>query len=148
MSSRTKEPHRTRADRAARHAAAWEELRGSGEEPVVPDETQPIPEATLAELTSTVTRVVEARRVGELLERARLRRGLGKRAAARALGAAHARVSQLEAAENVELRTMLAYLRELDFNVMIVAVPAEGGDGIAVSFPANQSAAEATPSAG
>jgi ribosome-binding protein aMBF1 (putative translation factor) len=65
--------------------------------------------------------------VGGLLEDARKERKVSKRELARKLNTVHARVSQMEKASNLELRSILEVARSLGYDVEITLIPQQGG---------------------
>ena len=102
-------PTRTRKNPEARAAA----LQWAAQ--ITQTEIDAIPEIEIltenvAELEARVNTGVLEQTIGELLMEARKSRGLGKREFARRLGTNHARISQLEAAGNLELNSILSVL--------------------------------------
>jgi|GEM_PF-6876788 len=107
---------------------ALEQVLQMGEGPVLPG--VPLPEVPTEDPQKLEARVEDGylhQTVGQLLERARLERGMGKRELARKLGTYHARVSQLEQAENLELKSLLAALNELGYDLELSVIDRESG---------------------
>ena len=98
-----------------------------GEGPVIPDRPVNIPETTQEELEAMVTRGCLEATVGELLEEARRERGLGKRELARALSTTHGRVTTLENAQNLDLKSVLEFASALGYDPELSLIPRSGG---------------------
>lgn len=111
----------------AKRKAALAQARAMGEGPVVPAKPVKVPQAEVEDLEAIVEEGYLAQTVGELLEKARQTRGLGKRELARRLETSHGRVSKLEGSENVELKSLLAVAGKLGYDVSISLIPKEGG---------------------
>jgi ribosome-binding protein aMBF1 (putative translation factor) len=99
---------------------------------IVPKKAQPIETANPEDLLSTIEVGVLAQTIGELLEQARMERGIGVRELARRLNLNHARVKQLEDAgrgrsENIEVQSLARLAKALSYKVRIVLEPEEGG---------------------
>jgi uncharacterized membrane protein YccC len=78
------------------------------------------PEISLAELRETIDSEVTKRRMGALLEQARLQANLSGRATAKRLSMNHARLRKLEAADtNLEVGSFVRVAHELEFDVTI-----------------------------
>lgn len=116
-------------NREARRAAL-ERVRAIRQDVIVPKKAQPIFESNPEELLETVERGYLEATIGELLERARTARKVGKRELARRMDTNHARVSQMEGAANLELKSVLEAAGLLEYDVRIALVPREGGRGI------------------
>ena len=108
--------------------AALEQVLQMREEIITPDgPNREIPETGLEETMVMVARGYVQATIGELLEQARLTRKIGKRELARKMGMNHARVSQIEQATNLELKSVLETAQLLEYDVSISLVPREGG---------------------
>jgi ribosome-binding protein aMBF1 (putative translation factor) len=108
--------------------AALEQVLQMREEVITPDgPKREIPETGLEETIELVARGYVQATIGELLEQARLTRKIGKRELARKMGMNHARVSQIEQATNLELKSVLETAQLLEYDVSISLVPREGG---------------------
>lgn len=104
-------------DPRAAKRAALEQVMQMGEGVITPDKASFIPTANIDTLEQDIeTAYVEAT-IGKLLETARTTRNLGKRELSRKLGSNHARVSQLENAENLELKSILQVLDTLNYDL-------------------------------
>lgn len=98
-----------------------------GEGPVVPSKKAKLPSEDVNQLAATVESGYLAQTVGELLEKARQTRGLGKRELARRIGTSHGRVSKIEQSENIELKSLLEVASSLGYDLSISLLPQEGG---------------------
>jgi ribosome-binding protein aMBF1 (putative translation factor) len=108
--------------------AALEQVMQMREEVITPDgPNREIPETGLEETMAMVARGYVQATIGELLEQARLTRKIGKRELARKMGMNHARVSQIEQATNLELKSVLETAQLLEYDVSISLVPRDGG---------------------
>jgi ribosome-binding protein aMBF1 (putative translation factor) len=108
--------------------AALEQVMQMREEVITPDgPNREIPETGLDETMAMVARGYVQATIGELLEQARLTRKIGKRELARKMGMNHARVSQIEQATNLELKSVLETAQLLEYDVSISLVPRDGG---------------------
>jgi ribosome-binding protein aMBF1 (putative translation factor) len=113
--------------------AALEQVMQMREEVITPDgPNREIPETGLEETIELVARGYVQATIGELLEQARLTRKIGKRELARKMGMNHARVSQIEQATNLELKSVLETAQLLEYDVSISLVPREGGKAFGV----------------
>jgi hypothetical protein len=86
-----------------------------------------IPESDPDTLLETVEQAYLSEKIGELLEAARKQRKVGKRELARALQTSHGRISALEKAENLELKSIAAVAAQLGFDVQVSLIPKDGG---------------------
>lgn len=107
--------------------AALAQVRVMGEGRVIPAKPMKVSQAQAEDLEATVEQGYLAQTVGELLEKARQSRGLGKRELARRLESTHSRVSKMEGSENVELKSLLKVAGTLGYDVSISLIPREGG---------------------
>jgi DNA-binding transcriptional regulator YiaG len=107
--------------------AALEQVMEMGEAPVQLDASFVIPNENPAALEGRVNHALFEATVGELLEAARRERGLGKREFARVLGTTHARVAQLEHADNLELKSVLETAAALEYDLELSLIPRTGG---------------------
>jgi ribosome-binding protein aMBF1 (putative translation factor) len=111
--------------------AALEQVMQMREEIITPDgPNREIPETGLEETIELVARGYVQATIGELLEQARLTRKIGKRELARKMGMNHARVSQIEQATNLELKSVLETAQLLEYDVSISLVPRDGGKAL------------------
>ena len=110
--------------------AALERVLAMREDVIIPEKPQPIPETSLEEMLEMVERGYLEATIGQLLEKARTARNVGKRELARRMNTNHSRVSQMEGAVNLELKSVLEAAGLLDYDVRIALVPREGGRGI------------------
>lgn len=111
----------------ARRKAALKTVMQMGEGPVVPLKKRRIPSEPVEKLGATVEAGYLAQTVGELLEKARQTRGLGKRELARRLETTHGRISKLEQSDNIELKSLFAVAQSLGYDLSIGLLPQEGG---------------------
>ena len=119
-----------KGNREARRAALEQVMR-MRDEVITPDgPAREIPETGLEETVKLVARGYLQATIGELLEQARLTRKVGKRELARRMGMNHARVSQIEQASNLELKSVLETAQLLEYDVSISLVPREGGKAL------------------
>jgi ribosome-binding protein aMBF1 (putative translation factor) len=118
------------ADPRAARRAALAQIRSMGEGVVTPNKPSRIPKAKLETLESDLEAAYIEASIGKLLETARSKRKVGKRELSRKLGTNHARVSQLEGAENLELKSILQVLDSLDFDLELHLIPRKGGEVI------------------
>jgi hypothetical protein len=114
--------------RAARRAALAQVMMGEGV--VTPDQHTFIPKANVDTLESEIEAAYLEASIGKLLEIARSKRKLGKRELSRKLGTNHARISQLEGAENLELKSILQVLDSLDFDLELHLISRKDGEAI------------------
>jgi ribosome-binding protein aMBF1 (putative translation factor) len=122
-------PNQSKDPRAARRAALAQ-VMVMGEGIVKPNKPSFIPKANVDTLETDIeTAYIEAS-IGQLLETARSKRKVGKRELSRKLGTNHARVSQLEGAENLELKSILQVLDSLDFDLELHLISRKDGEVI------------------
>ena len=107
--------------------AALAKVLAMREDNIVPEKPMPIPSANPEMLLETVEQAFIASKIGNLLEMARKQRKIGKRELARALQTSHGRISTLENAENLELKSIRAVAEELGFEVQVSLIPRDGG---------------------
>jgi ribosome-binding protein aMBF1 (putative translation factor) len=115
--------------RVARRAALAQVIQ-MGEGVVTPDKDSVIPEANVDLLEQEVEAAYVEATVGKLLETARQKRKLGKRELSRKLGTNHARISQLEGAENLELKSIIQVLDSLNYDLELHLVSRVDGNVI------------------
>jgi ribosome-binding protein aMBF1 (putative translation factor) len=115
--------------RAARQAALAKVMQ-LGEGVVEPDQSTAIPVADPEQLEAELEQAYLELSIGGLLEQARSRRKLGKRELSRKLGTNHARISQLEQAENLELKSILNILDQLDYDLELRLISRKDGQVI------------------
>jgi ribosome-binding protein aMBF1 (putative translation factor) len=98
-------------------------------EPVFMATTQDLnPEISVAELRQTIETEVAKRRMGALLQEARIQAKLSGRATAKRLNMNHARLRKLEAADtNLEVGSFVRVAHELEFDVTIRLESRSGG---------------------
>lgn len=85
-------------------------------------------EISLTELRETIDREVTQRRMGALLQEARLQTNLSGRATAKRLNMNHASLRKLEAADtNLEVGSVVRVAHELEFDVTIRLESRSGG---------------------
>ena len=101
-----------------------------GEGVVTPNKPSYIPKANVETLESDLEAAYVETSIGKLLETARSKRKVGKRELSRKLGTNHARVSQLEGAENLELKSILQVLDSLDFDLELHLISRKDGEVI------------------
>ena len=106
---------------------AFQQVLLMGEGPVIPDESVFIPGEDPADLERRVNQAYFEATVGELLESARLDRGLGKRELARVMGTTHGRIGQLEKAANLELKSVMETAAALGYDLELSLIPRAGG---------------------
>jgi ribosome-binding protein aMBF1 (putative translation factor) len=94
-----------------------------------------IPNEDPTTLETQVNTGVLEQSIGALLTEARKSRGLGKRELARQLGTNHARVTQLEKAQNLELQSILGVLDKLEFDLSIQFVSRHDGKAFGAVIP-------------
>ena len=114
-------------DNRAKRKAALAAVMQMGEGPVIPKSKTALPSEAVEHLEQTVEKGYLAQTIGELLEKARQTRGLGKRELARKLETSHGRVSKLEQSENIELKSLLEVAQTLGYDLSISLIPKEGG---------------------
>ena len=108
--------------------AALEHVLQMRDEVITPDgPDRTVPETSTETMLEMVEQGYVQATIGALLEQARLTRKVGKRELARKMGRNHARISQLEAATNLELKSVLETADLLEYDVSISLVPREGG---------------------
>ncbi len=115
--------------RTSRRAALARVMKMKGDV-VVPDKPSFIPHADVSKLEAEVEAGYIEMTIGALLEQARSTRKLGKRELSRKLGSNHARISQLEGAENLELKSILQVLDSLDYDLELRLIPRHDGEVI------------------
>ncbi len=107
--------------------AAFQQILLMGEGPVIPDKPVSIPEEDPADLERRINQAYFEATIGELLEAARLERGLGKRELARVMGTTHGRIGQLEQARNLELKSVMETAAALGYDLELSLIPRAGG---------------------
>jgi len=85
---------------------------------------------TAEELEQELEEAIVAESIGDLLARAREQSGKSLRAAGRAAGISHTRVSELERSSNIEIATLARVADTLGYDVKIVLEPKQGGGRI------------------
>lgn len=115
--------------RSARRAALAQ-IMNMGEGVVTPDKPTFIPHADVNDLVAEVEAGYVELTIGALLEQARSKRKVGKRELSRKLGSNHARVSQLEAAKNLELKSIVQVLDSLDYDLELHLISRHDGEVI------------------
>ncbi len=127
-------PTRTRKNPEARAAALqWATQMTQAEIDAMP--ATDIPIENITKLEARVKTGVLEQTIGDLLMEARKSRGLGKREFARQLGTNHARISQLEAAGNLELNSILSVLEQLEYDLSIQFISRRDGKVIGAVIP-------------
>ena len=107
--------------------AALKAVMQMGEGPVIPKKASKIPTESVEQLAATVESGYLVQTIGELLEKARQARGLGKRELARQLKTSHGRISKIEQSDNLELKSLLEVAQSLGYDLSISLLPQEGG---------------------
>jgi hypothetical protein len=107
------------------------------EDNIIPDVPTFIPEAKTEQLLETVEQAYLAHKIGGLLEMARKQRKVGKRQLARALQTSHGRITALENAVNLELKSITAVASELGFDVQVNLIPRDGGTSLGAMLHSN-----------
>lgn len=115
--------------RAARQAALAQ-VMSMGEGVVYPDEPVALPTADVDSLASDIEVAYLQVSIGQLLETARSKRQVGKRELSRKLDTNHARISQLEGATNLELKSIVQVLHSLDYDLELHLVSRTDGEVI------------------
>ena len=119
----------TQINREARKAAL-ERVMKCTDDIIIPKGPVFLVESDPADLLETVERGYIASKIGDLLEQARKQRKIGKRELARALQTSHGRISALEKADNLELKSITVVAAELGFDVQISLIPKDGGTSL------------------
>lgn len=114
-------------DNRTKRKAALAAVMQMGEGPVTPKTKTVLPSEAVEQLEQTIAQGYLAQTIGELLEKARQTRGLGKRELARKLETSHGRVSKLEQSENIELKSLFEVAQTLGYDLSISLIPKEGG---------------------
>lgn len=117
-------------DSRTKRKAALAAVKQMGEGPVVPTQQHLIPNPSFDDLASAVDTAYLVQTVGELLEKARHLRGLGKRELARRLETSHGRIGKLEQSKNLELNSLLEVAQTLGYDISISLIPKDGGTTI------------------
>ncbi len=105
-----------------------------GEGPVIPKHPVEIPEEDPRDLLERVEQGYMELKIGALLEDARKTRDIGKRELARSLGTTHGRISTLEKAQNLELKSITEVAGALGFDVQVTLVSREDGATLGTTF--------------
>jgi hypothetical protein len=116
-------------NREARKAALARVLAMT-EDNIIPDVPTFIPEENPDQLLEVVEQAYLSSKIGDLLEMARKQRKVGKRELARALQTSHGRITALEKAVNLELKSITAVAGELGFDVQVSLIPRDGGTSL------------------
>lgn len=113
-------------NRAARKAALKRVLERQ-DDVITPKLAVFIPDSDPTHLLETVEQAHIEIQIGTLLETARKTRDIGKRELARSLGTTHGRISTLEKAKNLELKSITDVAYALGFDVQITLVSRNNG---------------------
>lgn len=116
-------------NREARKAALAKVLAMT-EDNIIPEVPTFIPEENPDQLLEVVEQAYMSSKIGDLLEMARKQRKVGKRELARALQTSHGRITALENAVNLELKSITAVAGELGFDVQVNLISRDGGTSL------------------
>jgi hypothetical protein len=114
--------------------AALRRVMMMGEGPVIPKIASYIPDEDPRELLELVEQGYMESKIGALLEDARKTRDIGKRELARSLGTTHGRISALEKAVNLELKSITEVADALGFDVQVTLISREDGATLGTTF--------------
>jgi hypothetical protein len=128
----------TQINREARRAALKRVLNRT-DSVIVPKIPVEIPESDPADLLELVEQGYMELKIGALLEDARKTRDIGKRELARSLGTTHGRISTLEKAQNLELKSITEVAGALGFDVQVTLVSRNDGATIGTTFSQRRS---------
>jgi hypothetical protein len=128
----------TQINREARKAALKRVLNRT-DSVIVPKIPVEIPESDPADLLELVEQGYMELKIGALLEDARKTRDIGKRELARSLGTTHGRISTLEKAQNLELKSITEVAGALGFDVQVTLVSRNDGATIGTTFSQRRS---------
>jgi Helix-turn-helix domain len=123
----------TQANREARKAALKRVL-ARRDDIIIPKHPVEIPDEDPSELLERVEKGYMELKIGALLEDARKTRDIGKRELARSLGTTHGRISTLEKAQNLELKSITEVAGALGFDVQVTLVSREDGATLGTTF--------------
>ncbi len=93
-----------------------------------------LPESDQIDLLERVEQAYMELKIGSLLEDARKTRDIGKRELARSLGTTHGRISTLEKAQNLELKSITEVAGALGYDVQVTLVSREDGATLGTTF--------------
>ena len=110
--------------------AALTKVLAMTEDNIIPDVPTFIPDESPAQLLEVVEQAYMSSKIGDLLEMARKQRKIGKRQLARALQTSHGRITALENAVNLELKSITSVAGELGFDVQVNLIPRDGGTSL------------------
>jgi Helix-turn-helix domain len=119
--------------------AALQRVMMMGEGPVIPKHPVEIPDEDPSELLERVEKGYMELKIGALLEDARKTRDIGKRELARSLGTTHGRISTLEKAQNLELKSITEVAGALGFDVQVTLVSRDDGATLGTTFSQRRS---------
>lgn len=128
----------TQINREARKAALKRVLERR-DDIIIPKHPVEIPNEDPADLLERVERGYMELKIGALLEDARKTRDIGKRELARSLGTTHGRISTLEKAQNLELKSITEVAGALGFDVQVTLVSREDGATLGTTFSGRHS---------
>jgi hypothetical protein len=123
----------TQANREARKAALKRVLVRR-DDIIIPKHPVEIPDEDPADLLERVEQGYMELKIGALLEDARKTRDIGKRELARSLGTTHGRISTLEKAQNLELKSITEVAGALGFDVQVTLVSRVDGATLGTTF--------------
>jgi Helix-turn-helix domain len=123
----------TQANREARKAALKRVL-ARRDDIIIPKHPVEIPDEDPSDLLERVEKGYMELKIGALLEDARKTRDIGKRELARSLGTTHGRISTLEKAQNLELKSITEVAGALGFDVQVTLVSREDGATLGTTF--------------
>ncbi len=101
---------------------------------IIPKTPVNIPEEDPRDLLEMVEQGYMESKIGALLEDARKTRDIGKRELARSLGTTHGRISTLEKAQNLELKSITEVANALGFDVQVTLISREDGATLGTTF--------------
>ncbi len=110
-----------------------------GEGLVIPKHPVEIPDEDPSDLLELVEKGYMELKIGALLEDARKTRDIGKRELARSLGTTHGRISTLEKAQNLELKSITEVAGALGFDVQVTLVSRDDGATLGTTFSQRRS---------
>jgi hypothetical protein len=123
----------TQINREARKAALKRVL-ARRDDIIVPKYPVQIPDEDPRDLLELVEQGYMESKIGALLEDARKTRDIGKRELARSLGTTHGRISTLEKAQNLELKSITEVADALGFDVQVTLISREDGATLGTTF--------------
>lgn len=131
---KAKQAHEDQKSNRSQRQAALASLAKYQGDVIVPIKPQPLHEADVTNLMTTIKAEAQKRQIGDLVSSALNYRRVGVRALARKVKRPHSQIVALGQAQNMEISTLLTIADSLEFDVEVAFIPREGGRGIKVAL--------------